>query len=136
MTSKGPSRKSREPSLPDSELEVLRILWNRGEATAREVWEDLRGFGSEWTYATVNTLLQRLEAKGLASSDKSRMTYLYSPRITRQQVAKRRIKHLVDKVYDGKGSSLVVQLLKSQRLDSQEVEEIRRLLDETLDDPK
>ncbi|MBX9656460.1 BlaI/MecI/CopY family transcriptional regulator [bacterium] len=124
--------KDKEPSLPDSELEVLRVLWKKERATAREVWAELQDQGSEWTYATVNTLLQRLEAKGLAASDKSRMTYVYWPEISRSQVVKRRVKQLVDKLYDGRGSSLVMHLLKSQRLSGDEVTEIRQLLDDSI----
>lgn len=134
MAKQSSNRMSKEPTLPDSELEVLRMLWKKERATAREVWAELQKHGSEWTYATVNTLLQRLEAKGLASSDKSRMTYIYWPQISRQQVVKRRVKHLVDKLYDGKGGSLVMHLLKSQRLSNDEVSEIRELLDGSLGD--
>lgn len=120
--------REKDPSLPDSELEVMRVLWNLEKATAREVWSALQSGGSQWTYATVNTLLQRLEAKGLASSDKSRMTYVYAPKITRQQVVRKRVKQLVDKLYDGKGGMLVMHLLKSQRLSRDEVSEIHELL--------
>lgn len=106
----------------------MRVLWDRKKATAREVWSDLKANGSKWTYATVNTLLQRLEAKNLASSDKSQMTYVYSPRITRHQVVNRRVEQLVEKLYDGKGGMLVMHLLKSQQLSNDEVSEIRQLL--------
>jgi predicted transcriptional regulator len=129
MAKSSNSKSGKEPTLPDSELEVMRVLWKNERATAREVWEQLRTQGSAWTYATVNTLLQRLEAKGLAGSDKSRMTYVYWPEVTRSQIAKKKAKHLVDKLYDGKGAPLVVHLLKSQRLNPQEVSEIRQLLD-------
>ena len=112
----------------------MRVLWERQKATAREVWTELRECGSKWTYATVNTLLQRLEAKNLASSDKSQMTYVYAPKITRQQVVKRRVEHLVDKLYDGRGGMLVMHLLKSQRLSSDEVSEIQRMLGASEDD--
>jgi predicted transcriptional regulator len=120
--------RSKEPSLPDSELEVLRVLWDKQKATARTIWTQLRDKGSKWSYATVNTLLQRLEAKNLATSDKSKVSYVYTPKISRQQVIKRRVNHLVDKLYDGRGSMLVMHLLKSQRLSPQEVSEIRQLL--------
>lgn len=125
-------KSAKQPTLPDSELEVLRVLWKTERATAREVWGELHRHGSEWTYATVNTLLQRLEAKGLAASDKSKMTYVYWPVISRQQVVKRRVKQLVDKLYDGKSGSLVMHLIKSQKLSGQEVSEIRDLLDGAL----
>lgn len=129
MTSQSSGRQSKEPSLPDSELEVMRVLWERNNATAREVWTDLRANGSKWTYATVNTLLQRLEAKGLAVSDKSKMSYVYSPNVSKQSVVRRRVKQLVDKLYDGQGGMLVMHLLKSQPLSKEEVAEIHQLLD-------
>jgi predicted transcriptional regulator len=128
-TSADRKSKDREPSLPDSELEVMRALWKLEKATAREVWTELHKHGSQWSYATVNTLLQRLEAKELAASDKSQMTYVYTPKITRQQVVKKRVKQLVDKLYDGKGGMLVMHLLKSQRLSKDEVSEIHQLLE-------
>jgi predicted transcriptional regulator len=128
MAKKSARSKEREPTLPDSELEVLRVLWKAGRATAREVWESLQTTGSKWTYATVNTLLQRLESKGLTSADKSQMTYVYSPKISRQQVVKRRVRHLVDKLYDGQGGLLVMHLLKSQSLTKDEVQEIHDIL--------
>lgn len=132
MAKQTSNRAAREPSLPDSELEVMRVLWKKERATAREVWGELKDVGSGWTYATVNTLLQRLEAKGLAGSDKSKMTYIYWPEISRQQVAKRRVKQIVEKLYDGKGVPLVVQLLKNQRLSTAEAAEIRQMLDAAL----
>lgn len=107
----------------------MRVLWERNNATAREVWTDLRANGSKWTYATVNTLLQRLEAKGLAVSDKSKMSYVYSPNVSKQSVVRRRVKQLVDKLYDGQGGMLVMHLLKSQPLSKEEVAEIHQLLD-------
>lgn len=126
-------QKGREPSLPDSELEVLRVLWKKFKATAREVWTDLHESGSKWTYATVNTLLQRLESKGLVGSDKSQMTYIYMPKITRTKVVKKRVKQLVEKLYDGKGGPLVMHLLKTHRLSREEITEIKELLGKSLD---
>jgi predicted transcriptional regulator len=128
MAKRTSNRKSGEPTLPDSELDVMRVLWRLQRATAREVLTLLHCDGCQWTYATVNTLLQRLETKGLAVSDKSKMTYVYSPKISRQQVVKRRVRHLVDKLYDGNGGMLVMHLLKSQSLSPDEVTEIRGLL--------
>jgi predicted transcriptional regulator len=122
------AKKEAGPSLPDSELEVMRVLWQKGKATAREVVTDLRARGSKWTYATVNTLLQRIEAKGMATSDKSRISYVYSPKISRDQVIKKRVRHLIDKLYDGKGGQLVVHVLKNSKLSKEEVAEISQLL--------
>ena len=61
----------RPATIPDSELDVLRVLWERQQATVREVLETLRAAGREWSYATVATLLDRLETKGVVTSDRS-----------------------------------------------------------------
>lgn len=125
---KSPIR-NREPNLPDSELEVIRVLWKKESATARDVYNQLRNEGSKWTYATVNTLLQRLEAKGMATSDKSGISYVYSPKITKQKVIKKRVRDIVDKLYEGNGSSLVLHLLKSEQLSDNDMSEIRAALE-------
>lgn len=131
MKKKEPSKgKSREPNLPDSELEIMRVLWDLEEGTTRQVWDAVQKKGSTWTYATVNTLLQRLEVKGLVVSNRKNMTYLYTPKVSRQQVVKKRVKQLVDKLYDGKSGPLVMHLLKSQRLSNDERSAIRDLLTE------
>ena len=124
-----PARGDREPTLPDSELEVMRMLWKFQKATARQVWTNLTEEGSKWTYATVNTLLQRLEAKGLATCDKSQMTYIYSPKVNKQVVIKKRLKHLVDKLYDGESGPLVMHLLKLQKLSKDDVRELEEIVE-------
>lgn len=121
--------KNREPNLPDSELEVMRVLWKKERATARDVYNHLRHEGSRWTYATVNTLLQRLEAKQMATADKTGISYVYSPKITKQKVIKKRVRDIVDKLYEGSGSSLVLHILRSERLTDTDVTEIRAALE-------
>ena len=59
-----PPMAKRPPTIPDSELDVLKVLWDRGQGTVREVLETLRAAGRQWSYATVATLLDRLETKG------------------------------------------------------------------------
>ena len=121
-------RGEREPNLPDSELEVMRVLWRRGKATAREVWTDLAAEGSKWTYATVNTLLQRLEAKGMTAADKSAMTYVYQPKLKKEAVIKKRVKAMVEKLYDGQGAALAMHLLRSQKLSKDDLSEIKSIV--------
>ena len=72
----------RPPSIPDSELDVLKVLWDRGQATVREVLGTLRASGRSWSYATVATLLDRLETKGVVSSDRSELAFVYRPVIS------------------------------------------------------
>src|SRR5260370_15217713 len=72
----------RPPTIPDSELDVLKVLWDRDQATVREALETLRAAGRQWSYATVATLLDRLESKGLVTSDRSELAVVHRPPLT------------------------------------------------------
>ena len=120
----------RPPSIPDSELDVLKVLWDRGQATVREVLETLRAAGRQWSYATVATLLDRLETKGIVTSDRSELAFVYRPAITSQEVRQKRVTNLVDKLYQGEPGLLVLHLLKAHPLDPGMAKEVRSMLEE------
>jgi predicted transcriptional regulator len=119
----------RPPQIPDSELDVLKVLWDRGQATVREVLETLRAAGRQWSYATVATLLDRLETKGVVTSDRSELAFVYRPVISNQEVRQKRVTSLVDKLYQGEPGLLVLHLLKSHPLDPGQAKEVRALLE-------
>jgi len=125
----------RPATIPDSELDVLRVLWDRQQATVREVLETLRAAGREWSYATVATLLDRLETKGVVTSDRSELAFVYKPAITPNEVQQKRLKNLVEKLYQGEPGLLVLHLLKSHPLDPKQAREVRSLLDEMTASP-
>jgi BlaI family penicillinase repressor len=120
----------RPPSVPDSELDVLKVLWDRGQGTVREILETLRGAGRQWSYATVATLLDRLENKGMVTSDRSDLAFVYRPAITAQDVRQKRLKNLVDKLYQGEPGLLVLHLLKSHPLAPDQARQVRDLIEE------
>src|SRR4051794_51398 len=117
-------------SIPDSELDVLKVLWDQGQATVRTVLETLRASGRSWSYATVATLLDRLETKGVVKSDRSELAFVYRPVITDQEVRQKRVTSLVDKLYQGEPGLLVLHLLKSHPLDPGQAKEVRAVLEE------
>lgn len=119
--------------LSAAELEVLRVLWDEGPNTVRQVLEALRNRGRDWAYTTVLTFLTRMEQKGVVSSDKTGMAYVYRAALTRNRVRRERLKLLVDELYDGAAGPLVLQLLKSQPLNRDDIEALQKLIDE-LDD--
>ncbi len=124
-------------TIPDSELDVLKVLWDRGQATVREVLETLRTAGRQWSYATVATLLDRLETKGVITSDRSELAFVYKPTITTHEVRQKRLNSLVDKLYEGEPGLLVLHLLKSHPLDAGQAKEVRAVLEEmTREKPK
>src|SRR3954464_10125620 len=117
-------------SIPDSELDVLKVLWDRGQATVREVLETLRSAGRQWSYATVATLLDRLETKGVVASDRSELAFVYRPVISSQEVRQKRVNNLGEKLYQGEPGLLVLHLLKSHPLDPGQAKEVRAMLEE------
>jgi predicted transcriptional regulator len=78
----------------------------------------------------VATLLDRLESKGLVTSDRSDLAFVYRPAISSQEVRQRRLSNLVDKLYQGEPGLLVLHLLKSHPLDASQAKEVRAVLDE------
>jgi predicted transcriptional regulator len=123
----------RIPKIPDSELEVLEALWQIGSGSVRDVLTQLQWSGNEWTYATVSTLLQRLEQKGLVTCDKSGFAFVYRAAVSRPAVVDRRLEHLIDKVYQGEPGLLVVHLLKSHRLSPEHRHEVRQILQQMVE---
>lgn len=121
------------PSKPDlgaGELEVLRILWELGASTVREVLGQLEARRRNLAYNTVQTVLTRLVDKGFAARDDRGASHVFKARVTRDQFGQRRVRELLDGVYRGSAGSLVVQLVRSGRLDADEIEELQRMLDE------
>ncbi len=120
----------RPPTIPDAELDVLKVLWQKGQGTVRELLQTLHDAGRNWSYATVATLLERLSAKGMVTSDKSELAFVYKPAISEQEVRQKRVTSLVDKLYNGEPGLLVMHLLKAHTLAPEHANQVKNLLDE------
>ncbi|HKQ46923.1 MAG TPA: BlaI/MecI/CopY family transcriptional regulator [Phycisphaerae bacterium] len=116
-----------------AELEVLKALWDIGPATVRQVLNHLHERGRRVAYTTVLTFLSRLEQKGFAASNKSGLAYVYRARVSKERVSRSRLRSLVEQLYDGAAGPLVLQLMKSERLTPEEIDELQKLI-EKLDD--
>ena len=101
-----------------------------GRRRSERRWRRLRAAGRQWSYATVATLLDRLETKGLVTSDRRELAFVYRPAISTQEVRQRRLTSLVDKLYQGEPGLLVLHLLKSHPLDASQAKEVRSVLDQ------
>jgi len=119
----------RPPTIPDSELDVIKVLWEKGKGTVREVLDTLKAAGRVWSYATVATLLDRLETKGMVSSDRRDLAFVYTPTVTAESVRVKRVDSLVDKLYQGEPGLLVLHLLKSHPLGPDQAAQVRALLE-------
>jgi BlaI family penicillinase repressor len=117
------------PRPTPGELEILRVLWDRGPSTVREVQETLgaeRGAG----YTTVLKLLQIMAEKDLVRRDESARAHVYAARVPETQTQRQLVRDLVDRAFGGSAAQLVVQALSGRRASAEEIERIRRLLDE------
>ena len=117
------------PGLSKAEMEVARILWNRGAATVREVLESLPPT-RKLDYKTVQTYLRRLEAKGYLFAQLEGKSIRYRPRIQPAQVLRTTIDDFVTRLFDGEPLPLVEHLLQHRGLTPADVEKLRTLLDE------
>lgn len=115
--------------LGSAELEVLRTLWDVGPATVREVLNHLHDRGRRVAYTTVQTLLTRLEQKRYVVSDKSDLAHVFRARVTRDRVTRSRLKTLLSQLYDGAAGPLVLQLVKTERLTTEEIDQLQRLIE-------
>lgn len=117
-------------SVSETELEVLRVLWERGPGTVREVDDVLRGRGRSWAYTTVLTLLQRLEAKGYVSRETEGVAHVYHAAVSRDRLLRTRLRELSDRFTEGSATPLVQALVDGHRFTRDEIEHFRRILDE------
>ena len=120
----------RQYDIGDAELGVLRVLWEKGPGTVRDVLKHVRDRGRQVAYTTVQTLLTRLEHKRYVASDKSGLAYVYRARISRDRVTKSRLQTLLSQLYDGAAGPLVLQLIRTERLTAEELDELQNLIDE------
>lgn len=126
----------RTPPRPtDAELAILRVLWNRGPSTVRDVHEELNSL-SPTGYTTVLKLLQIMTEKGLVDRDESQRAHVYQPRETEQKTQRQLLGDLADRAFGGSAAKLVMQALSGRRTSTEELSEIRALLDRIEGDAK
>lgn len=125
----------RDYELGEAELAVLRVLWDDGPLTVREVMERLHQRGRRVAYTTVMTFLARLEQKGFVSSDRKEAAFVYRAKVSRVSVSRQRIRSLLEQLYDGAAAPMVLQLIESERFSPDELAKLRELI-ENLDRPR
>jgi BlaI family penicillinase repressor len=120
----------RHTSLGENELDLLKMLWEHGPGTVREVNSLSRRHGRRWAYTTVLTMLQRLEAKGYVASDKKGVAHVFRPAVTRDKLLQQRLTDLANQLCEGTATPLVHALVEGQRFTAKEINRFRELLDE------
>ena len=117
------------PRPTDAELAILRVLWDRGPSTVRQVFEVLSA-ERDLGYTTVLKMLQIMDEKGLVRRDDSERTHVFSARQSRGATQRDLVGDLLDKAFGGSAKSLVMQALAARRASREELEEIRKLIEQ------
>lgn len=120
---------SKTPPITDAEWEVMTVLWESSPRTAAEVVEALRD-RTEWHPKTVKTLLGRLLRKGVLRAKEEGNRYLYSAAIPRKRYIAEESSSFLERVFGGEATPAVVHFVRNTKLTRDEIDELRRLLDE------
>lgn len=107
----------------ERELEILKILWDLGDASVRQVYEVMRA-REEIAQNTVQTFLRMMEDKGLVEHKTVGRTFVYHPLYTRQ----RSVSRFLDRVFDGAVDELVMNALRVKKLSSDELDSLAKLI--------
>lgn len=117
------------PKPTDAELSILRVLWQRGPSTVRDVWEQLNP-EQQTGYTTILKLMQIMFDKGLLERDQTQRSHIYRASVSQEQTQRQVVGLMVERVFAGSASKLVLQALASRKATRAELAEIRNLLDE------
>lgn len=115
----------------DRELEILKVLWARGQASVREVQLDLNASAGPVAYSTVQTLLNIMEEKkGLVRHVVEGRTFIYIPKKTPDRTIRELTRRFVDRVFDGALDRVMVALIGSKAPSTEELDKLRAMIDE------
>jgi len=113
----------------ESELEILQILWAKGTATVREVHEELAAT-KDVGYTTTLKLMQIMHEKGLVKRDDSMRTHIYQPAVNKERTQKHLLGKMIDNLFGGSPTQLVIQALGEHKASPEELEKIQALLNQ------
>ena len=120
----------------DAELAILELLWDRGSAAIRQLTDQLYPQGGRAHYATVQTLLERLEAKDFVERDRRAAVHTFRAAVGREDLIGRRLQATAEKLCGGSFTPLLMHLVRARKLSSREREELRALIDDLDAKPK
>ena len=118
------------PRLGKMQLMIMQVLWEKRRCSARDITDALNRV-QPVAHSTVQTLLRKLEAKGAVGHDVEDRTFLFYPIAKEAKITRSATRELVDRVFGGSVGGLISYLLRNERIPRDELEQLRRLIDET-----
>jgi len=116
------------PALSPSETEILRLVWQLNKATVQDVCEKLPA-KRKITYATVQTLLRRLEKKGYLKHAVNGKAHVFSAAVKREHVVKRSVGDFLDRLFGGDPIPLVQYLAEHGKISADDIENLKQLIE-------
>jgi BlaI family transcriptional regulator, penicillinase repressor len=119
----------RRPALSKAEMEVVRIVWNLGEATVRQAFD---AFPPQRNidFTTVQTYLRRLETKGYLRAKREGRAMVYRPRVRPDDVIRDTVGDLVNRLFDGQTVPLLHHLIRDRSIRKEDIDELREMIDQ------
>ena len=114
----------------DAELAILQVLWDQGPSTRRLLTDQLYPGGAAAHYTTVQKLLERLEAKGYVSGDRSQAVVTFKATVSREDLISRRLQDVAEKLCEGSVTPLLVSLVRAGHLSAAELKSLHDLVNE------
>jgi predicted transcriptional regulator len=115
-------------TLTSQELEIMKVIWPLGQATVREVYDELRARRTV-AYTTVQTMMNILETKGHLKKEPGDKAQVYAPVRPQRLVVQSMVREFVNRVFDGSARPLLVHLLKEKGLTERERKQLQRLIE-------
>ena len=123
-----PLKKRRLPAMSPAETEILRLVWQAKRATVQEVCHQLPAT-RKIAYATVQTLLRRLEKKGYLTHDSEGKAHVFYPNVERERVIRWSVSDFLDRLFGGDPIPLMHYLARHGKVSSTDIEELKRLVE-------
>ncbi|GAB5406952.1 MAG: hypothetical protein Aurels2KO_51830 [Aureliella sp.] len=117
----------KRPALSKGEMEIARLLWDAGPCTVRQIHESVCEY-RDADFATIQTFLRRIEAKGYASSKLDGNTRIYTAAARPKAVIRDAVDDFVGRLFGGDGMPLVRHLIEERSIDPAEIGELKRLV--------
>jgi len=124
-----PGARRKRIIIPDAELAVLKVLWERRLATIREIMETLYPQGDTSDYATVQKLLDRLQKRGCVTRQREARANVYRPAIDRDHLIREQLHEAADRLCEGSLTPLLTQLVDAEKLTPQDIQTLRALVE-------
>jgi BlaI family penicillinase repressor len=122
--------KGRRLAMSEAEADVLRVLWEHGPGTVREIQDLLAGRPRKWSRSTVITLLQRLEKKQYVASDQGGFAFVFRAIASKEDVLQERLQEVAEELYQGEPAPLVLAFAERHRFTAEEVAQFRTMIEQ------